>query len=175
MTFRSRLPLRETHAYRGTASDRRIQLGPKHRAHKANATTAHLTPRESLRLREKRNPLRSQALRHPDEDIGVRIWDPNGQQCDGKMDAVMNIEPLASRLESFGAAVCEVDGHDVESLAGAADSTRDGKPLVVLARTDPCRDIQILRDRAPKLHYVRFKSDDEFAAYEQVLAEFGTE
>jgi transketolase len=105
------------------------------------------------------------------DNVGVYI-DANGQQCDGKMDSVMNIEPLASRLASFGAAVHEVDGHDVEGLAAAAESARNEKPLVVLARTDPCRDIQILRQRAPRLHYVRFKSDEEFAEYEQVLQEF---
>jgi transketolase len=105
------------------------------------------------------------------DNVGVYV-DANGQQCDGKMDSVMNVEPLASRLESFGAAVCEVNGHDVDGLAAPAESPRPGKPLVVLARTDPCRDIQILRGRAPNLHYVRFKSEEEFAAYQQMLAEF---
>jgi transketolase len=105
------------------------------------------------------------------ENIGVYV-DANGQQCDGKMDSVMNVEPLAYRLESFGAEVHEVDGHDVDALAAPAEAPRGGKPLVVLARTDPCRDMDILRERAPKLHYVRFKNGEEFGAYERVLAEF---
>ncbi len=52
-----------------------------------------------------------------------------------------------------------------------AQESHQGKPLVVLARTDPCRGMELLRPRAPKLHYVRFKTDDERAAYERVLAE----
>jgi len=107
---------------------------------------------------------------HGIDNIGVYV-DANGQQCDGKMDDVMRIEPLAARLEAFGAAVYGVDGHDPDALAAPAQQPHEGKPLVVLARTDPCRDMKLLRSRAPKLHYVRFKTDEERAAYEQVLAE----
>lgn len=106
---------------------------------------------------------------HEIDNLGVYV-DANGQQCDGLMQSVMNIEPLASRLESFGAAVCEVDGHDPLALAAAAEEVHQRKPLVVLARTDPCRDLELLRRRAPKLHYVRFKSDGERRAYEEALA-----
>jgi transketolase len=105
---------------------------------------------------------------HRLDNLGVYV-DANGQQCDGAMDRVMNIEPLADRLRSFGAQVHEVDGHDVEALAAPAEGMGRGKPLVVIARTDPCRDIELLRGRAPKLHYVRFKSPEEFQAYQQVL------
>jgi len=107
---------------------------------------------------------------HRISNLGVYI-DANGQQCDGTMDSVMNVEPLANRLRAFGAEVHEVDGHDVDALAAPADHAREGKPLVVLARTDPCRGMELLRRRAPKLHYVRFKSEQEFQAYEEVLAQ----
>jgi transketolase len=106
---------------------------------------------------------------HEIDNLGVYV-DVNEQQCDGLMQSVMNIEPLAARLESFGAAVCEVDGHDPLALSAPAEQSRQGKPLVVLARTDPCRDMELLRRRAPKLHYVRFKSDEERQAYEEALA-----
>ena len=106
---------------------------------------------------------------HEIDNLGVYV-DVNGQQCDGLMQSVMNVDPLASRLESFGAAVCEVDGHDPLALAASAEQSHQRKPLVVLARTDPCRDVELLRRRAPKLHYVRFKSDEERRAYEEALA-----
>lgn len=106
---------------------------------------------------------------HGLDNLGVYV-DANGQQCDGKMDSVMNIEPLAERLRSFGVAVEEVDGHDVEALAAAGQRHEQGKPLVVIARTDPCRGLELLRQRAPRLHYLRFKSDDEQRAYERALA-----
>jgi transketolase len=107
---------------------------------------------------------------HKIDNLGVYV-DVNAQQCDGLMTSVMNIEPLAARLDSFGVNVHEVDGHDPQALAEAAESRQQGKPLVVLAKTDPCRDMELLRQRTPKLHYVRFKSDEERQSYEQVLAE----
>jgi transketolase len=100
------------------------------------------------------------------DHVGVYV-DVNGQQCDGLMRDVMDIEPLAAKLEAFGARVFEVDGHDVEALAEPAALKPDGRPLVVLARTDPCRGLDVLRARAPKLHYLRFSSPEERATYEQ--------
>lgn len=105
---------------------------------------------------------------HRLSNLGVYV-DANAQQCDGRMKSVMNVEPLVARLEAFGAAVQEVDGHDVEALATPARHPPVDRPLVVLARTDPCRGIELLRDRTPKLHYVRFKTDEERRAYELAL------
>jgi transketolase len=107
-------------------------------------------------------------------NLGVYV-DANAQQCDGAMAEVMAIEPLVARLAAFGAEVHEVDGHDSDALAAPAtglglDSGRAERPLVVIARTDPCRGIELMRERAPKLHYLRFKSDAEFQAYEDLLA-----
>lgn len=108
-------------------------------------------------------------------NVGVYI-DANAQQCDGPMTAVMTIEPLAERLRAFGAEVHEVDGHDPEALAApAATPGERDRPLVVIARTDPCRGIERLRERAPKLHYVRFKDAQEFAAYQALLEQLREE
>jgi len=99
------------------------------------------------------------------------VIDANAQQCDGAMTEVMTIEPLAERLRAFGADVREVDGHDSDALTAAAEGFGHGdRPLAVIARTDPCRGIELLRERTPKLHYVRFKNDAEFRAYEALLA-----
>jgi transketolase len=102
-------------------------------------------------------------------NLGVYI-DANAQQCDGAMADVMAIEPLAERLRAFGAEVHEVDGHDSDALTAAAAGFGNGdRPLAVVARTDPCRGIDLMRERAPKLHYVRFKSDAEFRSYDALL------
>jgi transketolase len=101
------------------------------------------------------------------DNVGIYA-DVNGQQCDGRMQDVLNIEPLAEKLKSFGARVFEVDGHDVDALAAPARLAPDGRPLVVLAKTDPCRGLDLLRARAPKLHYLRFTSKDERETYAQV-------
>lgn len=99
-------------------------------------------------------------------DNVVVYVDANGQQCDGAMRSVMTVEPLVARLEAFGARAVEVDGHDPDALAAPAAWAPDGRPLFVIARTDPCHGLELLRNRAPKLHYVRFKSDVERALYE---------
>ena len=107
---------------------------------------------------------------HRIDNITVYV-DVNGQQCDGPVTSVMNIQPLGKRLASFGTRVFEVDGHDPRALAEPAETAPDGRPRVILARTDPCRGIPLLQNRAPKLHYVRFKSEEERKGYEAALAE----
>lgn len=108
---------------------------------------------------------------HRLENILIFV-DINGYQCDGKMDSVMNIEPLDRRLDAFGIRVFRIDGHDVEKLVECASLPGDGRPTVVLCDTDPCRGMEFLRPRGPKYHYVRFTSSDERAMYEKALSEF---
>jgi transketolase len=111
------------------------------------------------------------AASHYQLDNLVVYSDCNGQQCDGRLDGVMHIEPLAARLASFGAEAIEVDGHDIDGLAEAAARPPCAKPRVVICRTDPCRGLDVLRERAPKLHYVRFKNSGEQQRYATALAE----
>jgi transketolase len=104
------------------------------------------------------------------DSLGVLV-DANGQQCDGAMRGVMTVEPIADRLRAFGAEAREVDGHDVAAIAGAAEAPHPDRPLVVVCRTDPCRGIDLLRERGGrKLHYVRFTSLEERERYEAALA-----
>jgi transketolase len=110
------------------------------------------------------------AAYHRVDGLGVYI-DANGQSCDGAMESVMEVEPMIDRLAAFGADAVEVDGHDVEALAAPASRPREGRPLVVVARTDPCCGLELLRRRAPRLHYLRFKSAQEREQYEQALAQ----
>lgn len=92
--------------------------------------------------------------------------DINGYQCDGKMTTVMNLEPLDKRLESFGARVFRIDGHNVDALCALAKLKPDGRPTFILCDTNPCKDIDILKKRIPKLHYVRFNSEEERVQYQ---------
>ncbi len=91
--------------------------------------------------------------------------DVNGQQCDGKMEDVMRIEPLQDRLAAFGIRAVQVDGHDIDALNTPAELSPDNRPLIVLAYTDPCRGIGLLDERRPGLHYVRFKNEEERMQY----------
>ncbi len=113
------------------------------------------------------------ALSHHGIDNLTALVDVNGQQCDGPMDGVMAIEPLARRIEAFGGVAHDVDGHDPDAIVAAADDQRrPGSPTFVLGRTDPCRGIDLLQERAPLLHYVRFSSAEEKARYATTLEEW---
>ncbi len=103
------------------------------------------------------------------DNIGIYV-DVNGQQCDGAVCDVMEIEPFADRLTAFGARVDRVDGHDPDMLAQSASGpAADGKPRIVLADTVPWKGIDILKGRYPKLHYVRFAAEEDRARYAGIL------
>ncbi len=94
---------------------------------------------------------------HKIDNVIVYV-DVNGQQVDGYTKDVMNIEPINSRFEAFGAKVVCVDGHDVNALYDASLQGEAGKPLVVLCYTDTVRGVPLLEKRKPKLHYVRISN-----------------
>jgi len=108
------------------------------------------------------------------DQVGIYV-DVNRQCCDGAMSDVMEMGDLPAKLEAFGAKVVTVNGHDLEALAAASQVEHEGKPLVVLCYTDPCRDMEIFRANAPKLHYLRFKNAEEKAAYAARLRELQEE
>jgi len=99
------------------------------------------------------------------DNIGIYV-DVNGQQCDGKMGNVINLEPLAQKLNAFGARAVDVDGHDLEALFAPSQWAPQGRPLFVLARTNPTQGIPILEERRPLLHYLRFSSSKERDRYQ---------
>lgn len=112
-----------------------------------------------------------QALSYYKLDNVYVYADINGQQCDGEMTSVMEIEPLAERLESFGARVFDIDGHDLDALYEPVTLEPDGRPVFVLGRTDPVRGVELMNERRPVLHYLRFKSDAERERYQEYYDE----
>jgi transketolase len=107
-----------------------------------------------------------QALAFYRLDTVRAVVDVNRAQCDGPMDSVMTIEPLATKLKAFGASVDSVDGHDIAALTSALERPT-GKPHFVLAYTDPARGVPLLNDRRPVLHYLRFTGPEERAEYQK--------
>jgi transketolase len=105
---------------------------------------------------------------HKVDNLSIFV-DVNNQQVDGRMQDVMSIEPLQSKLSAFGAHVVTVNGHDIEALVDAAQERQTGKPLVVLGYTNPYQGIEILKERYPHLHYIRFKNEAERQRYRDVL------
>ncbi|MEM7462454.1 MAG: transketolase, partial [Pseudomonadota bacterium] len=99
-----------------------------------------------------------QACAHHGIDNLKAIMDVNRQQCDGAMDSVMEVGDIAEKFRIFGAHCVEIDGHDISAMRDAAQEKHDGKPLIILANTSPYHTMNILQERFPRLHYVRFKS-----------------
>jgi transketolase len=98
------------------------------------------------------------------DNVGIYI-DANGQQCDGRMADVLDLGDLRGKLESFGARAVAVDGHDAAALAAPAEAPPDGRPLFVVANTNPVKGIELFGERAPKLHYCRFTSEADYQKY----------
>ena len=104
-----------------------------------------------------------QAASHHGIDTLYAIMDVNDQQCDGAMSSVMQVGDIRTKFLNFGAACVEIDGHDLGAMRDAVREPHAGKPLIILARTNPFHAMPILKERFPRLHYVRFKSEDERA------------
>lgn len=102
-----------------------------------------------------------QAAAHHEIDNLYAIMDVNRQQCDGAMDSVMRVGDIARKLDDFGVAVVEIDGHDLEAMRRAVKTPHPRKPLIILAHSSPFRGMRYLERRFPRLHYVRFSSEEE--------------
>lgn len=105
---------------------------------------------------------------HKVDNLTVLV-DVNNQQVDGRMEDVMGIEPLPEKLKAFGAEVVKVNGHDIAAIIKATQTEHKGKPLVVLGYTSPYQGLEILEERFPYLHYVRFKDEKEREHYRDFL------
>jgi transketolase len=110
-----------------------------------------------------------QVIHHYALDNLAVIVDVNGQQCDGAMDSVLRPGDFAAKLTAFGAQVVEVDGHDIDALQRAAAIKPSQRALVILAKTCPYQGMDYLRKRYPRLHYVRFRSTEEFDELEAAI------
>jgi transketolase len=111
-----------------------------------------------------------QACAHHGIDNVLAIMDVNKQQCDGAMDSVMKVGDIRTKFQNFGAACVEIDGHDLSAMRDAAKEPHPGRPLIILANTSPFQTMPILEERFPRLHYVRFKSEDERARFNVSIA-----
>jgi len=68
----------------------------------------------------------------------VGIVDRNQLCIDGRVEAIMNVEPLADRFTSFGWAVTRIDGHDIKQILATLDGLApagEGKPQLIIADT----------------------------------------
>ncbi len=79
----------------------------------------------------------------------VAVVDYNKIQSLGRVEEVIDLEPLAAKWRAFGWATCEIDGHDCEAIekALAAIPFEDGRPSCIIAHTIKGKGISFMEDK----------------------------
>ncbi|MGQ9851552.1 MAG: transketolase, partial [Aggregatilineaceae bacterium] len=98
----------------------------------------------------------------------IAIVDYNKIQSLGRVEEVINLEPLAEKWRSFGWAVREIDGHDVLEIEDALSQVpfEAGRPSCVIAHTVKGKGVSFMEDKL--LWHYRSPQGEE---YEAALAE----
>lgn len=81
------------------------------------------------------------------------ILDNNGLQIDGKVEDVMDVNPIKEKWEAFNWNVIEVDGHDVSEIEEAFKEAKNvsGKPSLILAKTIKGKGVSFMENK-PQWH-----------------------
>ena len=97
------------------------------------------------------------------------IIDKNTLQISGPTTAVCNTDPLDKKFESFGWAVKEVNGHDVDALKEAFNSLpfEKGKPSVIIAHTVKGKGVSFMENSIKWHHGV--PSAEQYALAQEEL------
>jgi len=96
------------------------------------------------------------------------VVDLNGSQAFGATRDVLDVSPLAARLEAFGMSVDEIDGHDAPQVRGALEGPADdpSRPRATLARTRLGHGVSFMAGRL-EWHYLQMTDDQ----YRQAMLE----
>jgi transketolase len=101
----------------------------------------------------------------------IAIVDRNGYQLDGKVDDVMNIEPLDDKWRAFGWEVHVVDGHDVaettELLRRVRADDERAKPCCIIAKTVKGKGVSYM-ETEPGWHLGYLDPSDAEAAIAEI-------
>lgn len=75
------------------------------------------------------------------------IIDRNNLQIDGNTDQIKNLNPLDKKLEAFNWNVIEIDGHNVEEIYEALESSKTSdKPTAIIANTIKGKGISFMEN-----------------------------
>jgi transketolase len=100
------------------------------------------------------------------------IVDKNHQQLDGFTRDILDPEPLAAKLKSFGWETVEIDGHDLSLVIPAlenARANRSGRPSAIVADTIKGKGVSFMENN-PKWHGVAPKPEEVAAAVKELEA-----
>lgn len=82
----------------------------------------------------------------------------------------MEVGDIGRKMEEFGAKVVWVNAHNIDEMREAVKTPHPGQPLIILANSSPFEGMPTLEERFPRLHYVRFKSEEERARFNTEIA-----
>ena len=101
---------------------------------------------------------------HHKLDNLVAIVDYNKIQSLGRVEDVLQLEPLASKFQAFGWAVKEIDGHDLDAIDAAVRAVPfvPGKPNCIIAHTVKGKGVSFMEDKL--LWHYRNPAGEELAA-----------
>ena len=101
------------------------------------------------------------------------IVDRNGYQQTDAVANVQPLDPLTEKLEAFGWAARDIDGHDLGEVASAYEWARvtSGKPQAIVARTVKGKGVSLLEAAPEKWHGKPIPKDDEAKALQEIGAQ----
>lgn len=78
------------------------------------------------------------------------VVDKNGLQIDGRVEEVMNIDPIADKYRAFGWHVIEIDGHDMQQIIDAFEEAKTvkGRPTCIIADTIKGKGVSFMENVA---------------------------
>ena len=108
---------------------------------------------------------------HPLDNLVV-IVDYNKIQLDDFVTKVLDLEPLVDKWKSFGWAVNEIDGHDLDQIAKALDQAEavKGTPSLIVAHTVKGKGVSFM-ENDPGWHGKAPKSSEAVAAIREIAGD----
>jgi transketolase len=96
------------------------------------------------------------------------IVDANSIQSFGRVEDVLDMNPLSDKWSSFGWRAWEIDGHDHDGLTDALIRPSDGRPTALIARTIKGKGVSFMENQL--LWHYRSASDAQLS---KALTELG--
>ena len=93
----------------------------------------------------------------------------------GKINSIMSIDPLKERLESFGWAVSEIDGHNMSEIVTCLDNLplQEDKPSAIIANTIKGKGVSFMENvsmwhfRAPDINEAKVAKQELGRVFEK--------
>jgi len=109
------------------------------------------------------------AAAHYHLDEITAVVDDNRLQVSGRVDDIVGLAPLRRKWEAFNWMVLEIDGHDMDEILAAFETTRRhaGSPSLIIAHTTKSKGVTFLEDTTES-HSMALSSEQVRLALEEL-------